>query len=408
MEITDIHAILLSCPMPKGGDPPWQTCSDYGTVVQRNAVIVEVETDEGIIGYGEALGHALTMKAILEDQLRPRLVGKDPLQVERLWESLYQGSRLKIGRRTGRTLYTPGGRSGAYMSAVSGIDIALWDIRGKAMNQPVANLLGGGNVRDHIRVYASAGGWELSPPVLAKVAQRYVEQGFTAIKMRWGMGAKADEARMKAVRESVGYDIDLMIDCHGAQNIPYVLKMAKLLEKYDVFWIEEPLIYDDVEGYAELRSRITTRIAAGESWYTRFGFKPFIEQRGVDILQPEPGVTGGITEAWRIAIVGSAWELPCVPHAWGTGIILAAGLQLSTSIPNGFILEYKSAPDPLVHDILKEPLEQKKGYLDLPPQPGLGIQFEKEKALQKYPFKPGPTRKAVYPQWLVNQHPEWA
>lgn len=222
------------------------------------------------------------------------------------------------------------------------------------------------------------------------------------------MGAKADEARMKAVRESVGDDIDLMIDCHGAQNIPYVLKMAKLLEKYDVFWIEEPLGYDDVEGYAELRSRITTRIAAGESWYTRFGFKPFIEQRGVDILQPEPGVTGGITEAWRIAIVGSAWELPCVPHAWGTGIILAAGLQLSTSIPNGFILEYKSAPDPLVHDILSEPLEQKKGYLDLPPQPGLGIQFEKEKALQKYPFKPGPTRKAVYPQWLVNQHPEWA
>ncbi|MCW4041950.1 MAG: hypothetical protein NWE83_14515, partial [Candidatus Bathyarchaeota archaeon] len=130
MEITDIRAILLSCPMPKGGDPPWQTCSDYGTVVQRNAVIVEVETDEEIIGYGEALGHALTMKAILEDQLRPRLVGKDPLQVERLWESLYQGSRLKIGRRTGRILYTPGGRSGAYMSAVSGIDIALWDIRG--------------------------------------------------------------------------------------------------------------------------------------------------------------------------------------------------------------------------------------------------------------------------------------
>jgi D-galactarolactone cycloisomerase len=408
VEITDVRAILLSCPMPSGGDPPWRTCSDYGTVLQRNAVIVEVETDEDITGYGEALGDTRTLKTLIEKNLKPRLLGKDPTRVEGVWEMLFQGSRLGIGLRRGMTLPTPGGRSGVYMSAISGIDIALWDIAGKVLKQPVYKLLGGGGIRDRIRVYASAGGWELSPKALGKVAERYVEDGFTAIKIRWGMGAKADVARMKAVRDAVGDEVALMVDCHGAQSLHYILKMADTLETYDIFWIEEPLMYDDVEGYAELKSRITTRIAAGESWYTRFGFKPFIERRAVDILQPEPGSTGGLTEARRIATLGSAWGLPCVPHAWGTGIILAAGLHLTTSISNGFLLEYKSAPDPLFHDIFTDPIKPRKGYIDVPKKPGLGIHFDKETALKKFPYKHGPTRKAVYPKWLVEMHPEWS
>jgi D-galactarolactone cycloisomerase len=407
MEITDVQAILLSCPMPQGGDPPWRTCSDYGTVVQRNAVIVEIETDAGLTGYGEALGDAGALKALIEGSLKPRLLGKDPTRVEGVWELLFQGSRLGIGLRRGMTYPTPGGRSGMYLSAISGIDIALWDIAGKALKQPVSKLLGGGGIREKIRVYASAGGWELSPTALAKVAEHYVEEGFTAIKLRWGMGAKADAARLRAVRDAVGDEVAVMVDCHGAQTLSYVLKMADVLARYDVFWIEEPLPYDDVAGYAELKSRITTRIAAGESWYTRFGFKPFIERRAVDVLQPEPGSTGGLTEAWRIATLGSAWGLPCVPHAWGTGIILAAGLHLATSISNGFLLEYKRAPDPLVHEIFTEPLTPRQGYLAVPNTPGLGIHFEKERALKTFPFKPGPTQKAVYPPWLVEMHPEW-
>ncbi|RLI33819.1 hypothetical protein DRO66_09690 [Candidatus Bathyarchaeota archaeon] len=407
MEITEVRAILLSCPMPEGGDPPWRTCSDYGTVFQRNAVIVEVETDEGITGYGEAVGDALSMKTLIEERLKPRLIGRDPTMVQGLWEMMFQGSRLDIGLRRGVTYPSPEGRSGAYMSAMSGIDIALWDVLGKALKQPVYKLLGGGGTREKIRVYASAGGWELSPKALGRVAESYVEEGFTAMKIRWGMGVKADEARMKAVRDAVGDDVDLMVDCHGAQELHYVLKMADKLEKYEIFWIEEPLTYDDVGGYAELKSRIKTRIAAGESWYTRFGFKPFIESRAVDILQPEPGSTGGLTEARRIAVTGSTWGLPCVPHAWGTGIILAAGLHLTVSIPNGFLLEYKCAPDPLFHEIFIEPIKQEKGYLEVPKKPGLGIQFDKEKALKKFPFKPGPTRKAVYPKWLVDMNPKW-
>ncbi len=407
MEITDVRAILLSCPMPDGGNPPWRTCSDYGTVFQRNAVIVEVETDAGITGYGEALGDALAMKTLIEDRLKPRLIGRDPTRVQGLWEMLFQGSRLGIGLRRGVTYPTPEGRSGEYMAAVSGIDIALWDIVGHAWKQPVYKLLGGGGSRERVRVYASAGGWELAPEALGRVAARYAEDGFTAMKIRWGMGEKADEARMKAVRDAVGDDMDLMVDCHGAQGLHYILKMADRLDKYKVFWIEEPLPYDDVAGYAELKARIKTRIAAGESWYTRFGFKPFIERRAVDVLQPEPGSTGGLTEAHRIAVTGSTWGLPCVPHAWGTGIILAAGLHLTTAIPNSFLLEYKSAPDPLFHDILVEPLQPRKGYLEAPNKPGLGIQFDKEKAMKTFPFQPGPTRRAVYPQWLVDLYPEW-
>lgn len=407
MEITNVEAILLSCPMPEGGEPPWRTCSDNGTIFQRNAVIVEVDTDEGITGYGEALGDAHALKTILEDELRPSLIGKDPTSIERLWEMMFQGGRLGIGLRRGRIIPSRERQIGVVMSAISGVDIALWDITGKTLKQPVYKLLGGGGMREKIKVYASAGGWELSPEKLAKVASGYVDEGFRALKIRWGMGPRADETRMKAVRDAVGDDVDIMIDCHGAQEIPYILKMADKLEKYDIYWIEEPLMYDDVDGYAELRSRIKTRIASGESWYTRFQFKPFLEKRAVDIIQPEPGHTGGLTESRRIAIMASAWNVPCVPHCWGTGITLAAGIHLSTSIPNGFLLEFKHAPDPLMNEILVEPIEQKDGYVEVPRKPGLGIEFDREKALEEFPFKPGPTVIAVYPKWLVDMYPEW-
>ena len=388
MQITDLKAILLSCPVPK----PYRHISDFGTMVQQNCILVEISTDEDITGYGEAYdyGAPIVIKTIIENQLKPILIGENPTYIGKLWNKMYQGLRTKIADEQGRIIPLPIQRKGQTLCAISGVEIALWDIVGKSLKKPVYKILGEGGFKEKMKAYASKGGW-MTPKEIAQEARKYRDQGFRAYKMSWGMGPSIDVKRLKAVREAVGDDFDIMLDCHGTQNSYNIIKMAKIFEKYNVAWIEEPISYDDIDELVAIKRKINTPIAGGESEVTRFGVKDLIQKRAVDIIQPDALNTGGLAEARKIAIIASVWNILCAPHVWCCGIGIAASLHFACSIQNSFIFEFPTAYNPLRNGILLEPIDPLKGYIKVPRKLGLGIEFD-ESAIKKFPYRDRPTR----------------
>ena len=273
-------------------------------------LIVEVETDDGHVGLGNvgaARGNVLYM---IEQHLKPILIGESPFDVELLWERMYRQT-VKFGRK------------GAAVEAISGVDLALWDIMGKATGQPVYNLLGG-RTRDRIRLYASRLYPSENFDQVAQEAASYVGQGFTAMKLRFGHGPRSGNAGMRrnldllgAVRAAIGPDIDLAADVHMGWDVPYSIRMIRQIEDagHDLAWVEEPVMPDDIDGYAAIAAAVDTPIAGGEHEFTRFGFKDLIERRAVDIVQLDVNRAGGITEAIKIWALAAAHNLQVIPHA---------------------------------------------------------------------------------------------
>ncbi len=391
MKITDVKTMLLTYVCP----PQDEHHSDFGRHVAYHAAVVVVETDEGIKGYGEAKGDPDVMKAAIEKHLKPMLVGKDPTQVEYLWELMYNGSRIGLTLKYGRP-HPVLGHLGEYMCAVSGVDIALWDVTGKAMGVPIYKLMGGG-YRNKIRAYAS-GGW--APRHLAaEELSGYVAKGFNAVKMRVGgidepNQVRGSLARVEAVREALGPDVDIMVDSHGSFGATLGLKFAVGAEDYNLAWFEEPCTSDDVDGLARLRGATTIPIAAGENEFSRFGFRNYIEKQALDIFQPDAAICGGLTESKRIANLAYTWNIQMAPHVWGSGLLFAASLQLAAAIPNYYIFEFCQAPNPLFSDLFTESLKVgKDGFVDIPNKPGLG--FELQPDLEKrFPYVAQPERVA--------------
>jgi L-alanine-DL-glutamate epimerase-like enolase superfamily enzyme len=334
----------------------------------RTAVLVQIETDSGLTGVGESAcfgGPWETTATLVEQEIAPYYVGQDPFLVEKLWTATYQGT-IQHGRR------------GAVIAALSGVDIAVWDLIGKAMGRPLYQVLGG--FADSVPAYASGGFYSegKGPAELADEVASYLNQGFTAAKIKLGgLSPAADLERVAAVRAAIGPDVPLMVDANSNWDVPTALKMVRALEAFDVAWVEEPVAPDDIEGCARVAAATRLPIAGFEQETTRFGFKPFILAQALQIVQPDVIWAGGITECRRIAALASAWNLPCVPHVFSSGVCLAANLHFIASIPNGRWLEHDCNPNPLRLELIGGAIALgKDGRVALPQGPGLGVELD--------------------------------
>ena len=372
MRITDVEAIVLRQPV----------LDDAIADGSQDDLVIRVSTDEGVVGVGEVDSAPEAVRALVEapgshaiaNSLHALLVGEDPLDVERLWDRMYRGL-IYVGRR------------GIALHALSGIDIALWDIKGKAAGKPVCELLGTPQ-RDRVRAYASM----LMPETTAEVGERVAklrEDGFTAVKLGWGpLGRDADHdvALAAAACEAAGDGVEILIDAglgYGS-DAPTAIRVARELEELGVFWLEEPFEPDEYEAYAELADAVDIRVAAGEQDTTRWGFRELIERGHVDLVQPDVTRCGGITELLRIAELARERGVECVPHAWKSGIIKAASLHCNAVLPDALFQEYCVAETPINTSLTKERLPiDGEGFVAVPTGPGLGVELD-EDAVQRY------------------------
>jgi L-alanine-DL-glutamate epimerase-like enolase superfamily enzyme len=364
MKITSVEAIYLRQPEVR------EQC-DSG----QDALIVRVKTDAGITGIGEVDSNPMAAKATIEGPfshttatgLAHVIVGEDPFETERLWHKMYRAN-----------IY--GGRRGVGLHAMSGIDIALWDIKGKALGLPVWKLLGGG-FHDRIRCYASSLFGE-TPERTGELARRYRDQGFTAVKFGWdpmGQDEKTDIALVREGRKGLGEDADLLIDAGLVWDAKTALQRANAFSEYDIFWLEEPLRPDDYEGYRKLSESTPVRIAAGEEESSRASFLELMDCGKVDVVQVDLTRCGGFTEAMKIAAL--AWDrgLPVANHGFTTYINVAAALHWLNSIPNALICEFVAEEETnLRESVTRQKLRAEDGYLRPPQAPGLGIDLDEE------------------------------
>jgi L-rhamnonate dehydratase len=371
LKITDVEAIILRQPVLDEG------IADGS----QDDLVIKIHTDEGITGIGEVDSspeavHALVMATsshAIANSFHSLLVGEDPTDVERLWQKMYRGMNY-IGRR------------GIALHALSGIDIALWDIKGKAAGKPISELLGGA-VRDRVRAYASM----LMPDTTEETAERVAalrEDGFTAIKLGWGPLGKdpKHDVRLAAAAKEAAGDGDILIDAgHGyVADAKTAIGVARELEQLGVYWLEEPFEPDEYEAYAELADAVDIRVTAGEQDTTVWGFRELIERGHVDLVQPDVTRCGGITELIRIGALAREHGVETVPHAWKSGIIKAASLHANAVLPDATFQEYCVADTPINQTLVKErmPLDA-DGFVAVPTGPGLGIELDEE-VLERY------------------------
>ena len=342
--------------------------------------IVEVETDKGISGIGEACAQserdeaALATAVILDRGIKPVILGQDPINPRKIWEKLYLETEWF-------------GRAGAVMHAISALDIALWDLMGKALGVSVSRLIGG-RFRESVKTYASIIFDMENFDSMADEAKIWTREGYKAVKFGWGqtretaygLDKEKDEASVKYLREALGPKVDIMVDVGRYVNWTpaHALEMAKRLSNYGIYWLEEPLPQDDVEGFVWLTERSPVKIATGEGEYNRFGYKRFITSHAADIIQPDLGRAGGLTEGMRIADLVQAWNLSLVPHGFSSAINVAANLQWVASMPAATLLEFRRTKSPLMADLIKNPFVAKDGQLEIPDRPGLGIELRED------------------------------
>lgn len=343
-------------------------------VGEGNHVFVKVLTDEHLHGIGEAyrVGPDGATEQVVH-YFKEWLIGQDPMQIEHLWRILYNGSRF------------PGGS--IVNAAISGIEIALWDVKGKALGVPVYQLLGG-RCRDRIRVYRGIGGE--TPLQAADDARRAVEQeGFTAVKMGpqppdsaklpWGRVLRGTEERMKAVRSAVGDDVDIGLDPHAQIFEPFkAAELAAVVKPYRPLFYEEPLRPENIQAMADLRRRIDIPLATGEMLYTKYEFRDLIAAGAADILQPDILLCGGLLETKKIAAMAEAHYLTMAPHNPMGPISTAVSAHFSISTPNFLILEYRIDSGGPARDLILEPFKLVDGYLEVPELPGLGIELNEK------------------------------
>lgn len=364
MKITNVEALYLRMPHVR------ELC-DSG----QDALVIKVSTDAGITGIGEVDSAPLAVKGFIEGPfshttvagLREILIGEDPFETEYLWHKMYRQS-----------VY--GGRRGVGLHAISGIDIALWDIKGKALGQPIWKLLGGG-FHDRIRPYASTL-FGPTPAETGDIARRLADRGFTAVKFGWepmGQDERTDIALVREARCGLGDDLDLMIDAGLVWDAKTAIQRARSFSDYRIFWLEEPLMPDDYEGYAKLSQATEIRIAAGEEESNRHSFIELMDRGKIDVVQVDLTRVGGFTEAMKVASLAADRGLPVVNHGFTTYINVAAALHFLNSIPNSFILEFVVEEQSTLRDcVTKQRVSAHDGFLPIPSEPGLGVDLNEE------------------------------
>jgi L-alanine-DL-glutamate epimerase-like enolase superfamily enzyme len=379
MRITAVRASWLRAHIPADR----AHVSDFGRNDTFNTCLVEIETDTGLVGVGEAkaavgnLGNYAALVTLIREEIAPVLIGRDARDINASWELLYNGSRAQYALREGRTFPTVG-RRGITMSAISGVDIALWDLLGQSVGQPVWRLLGG-QCRNRVAAYAS-GGWA---PVggIGKQLVQYVERGHRAVKMRVGLQDRSVDdsaARVREVREALGPEIALMVDAHGTWSVREAERFARKVEDCDLTWFEEPVSPENIAGQAEVRASTDIPIAAGESEQTRFAFRDLIAAGAVDICQPDLAIVGGLTETLRICALAATHGLTVAPHLWGGAILFAAGLHLCVATPCATTVEFSRGENPLLNELTEESFELLDGHVLAPSRPGLGLTLRRD------------------------------
>jgi L-alanine-DL-glutamate epimerase-like enolase superfamily enzyme len=377
MRIKSVEAIWLHVPIPE----KQQHVSDFGRVASFDSTLVRIETECGIVGWGEAkeeVGSAGNNRAVtrtINEKFGPMLLGEEPRDIVRLNELMYNGVRAHYALQHGR-VFPALGRRGATICAMSGIDLALWDLLGKSLNAPVWRLLGGRKSAS-MPAYAS-GGWADEKGIGEQLLGYVERSGCRAVKMRVGIidGTVARSvARARAARAALGPDIGLACDAHGTWSVAQAKQFARAVEDLDLMWFEEPVTADDKRGYAEVRRSCSVPIAAGESEFNRFDFRELAELGAADIFQPDLAICGGITEAMRIAALASAYNLRFAPHLWTGALAFSAGMHVAAAVPCGFILEYSLGANPLLQELPREGFALRDGCVDIPERPGLGVEI---------------------------------
>ena len=377
--------------------------------VDSSTAFIEVETDEGITGIGATASPVPVISAVVEageTSLKPLLVGEDPTNVNRLWHKMFESWQAKRGR---------GGEGGIAVNAMGAVDIALWDIAGKARDLPIYDLLGGA-VQKEVMVYASTsradrrhivdprGVWtSKTTEDMVIECKEYVAQGFKAIKYGWGkhFGPEAQDS-LAAIREAIGPDIRLMLDCgpgtylDGGWTVKEAIRVAKMLDKYDIYFMEEPLHPYDVEGFRELTLNAPIKIATGESLTTLRDFQRFMDKKSIDVLQPDVQQMG-MSQFIRVAQMTEQAGILCIPHGPWSAILVAGHLNVLATINNGAMIEYRgfasfeegtetqSRTEAFNQSIIETPAVVEKGYLQLPKSPGLGLGNFIHEAISKLP-----------------------
>ncbi|MCK1681430.1 mandelate racemase/muconate lactonizing enzyme family protein [Bradyrhizobium sp. 147] len=374
MKITGVRTHILQAALSE------PLASARGWYDTRTAMLVEIETDQDIIGWGECYGPAGMTAAVIES-VAPWLIGEDPLRTEYLWQMIY--ARLRDH-----------GQKGVVIEGVSGIDIALWDIKGKHFGVPVHQLLGGAQ-RTHIVAYATGlHRRQVEDPTrdLAEEAARYVDEGFSAVKLKVGFGVEEDALATRVVREAIGPTVSLMVDANHAFDSVAAIRLGRMIEKHDIEWFEEPVPPEDLAGYRAVKAAISIPIAGGECEFTRFGFRNLLVSHALDVAQPDICAAGGLSECKKIADMAEAFGVRYNPHVWGTAIAIAASLHLlavlpphtrSSPIPLAPLLEFDRTENPLRQAIVTEPIEHARGIVPVPNAPGLGIEIDR-KALVRF------------------------
>lgn len=388
MKITSIDTVVLQFGLD---EPMADALNRFNT---RSAVLVMVRTDEGIVGIGEAAyfgGPPQITAEIVKRELAPLIIENNPFDIERLWHRMYHRSYQH-------------GRHGAIMAAISGIDIALWDILGKAHDMPVHRLLG--TYRTKLPTYASGGFYKQGqlPEDVASEMEEYVRRGFRAVKMKVGRNPEIplsplqtvdDEAfalyskeedikRLEAARGRLADSIDLMVDANSGWDLSTGLAMLPFLQELGVRWLEEPLFPEDIRGSAELVRQRRVSIAGYETVAGRFAYRELLAMQAIDIAQPDATWCGGITEARRIAALASSYHIPCAPHSFGSAVALAANAHLLASLSNGLILEIDQTPNALRDELLIDPPRvDVDGMFAVSDRPGLGVSVNDE-AIARY------------------------
>ncbi|MBU1336055.1 MAG: mandelate racemase/muconate lactonizing enzyme family protein [Alphaproteobacteria bacterium] len=380
--IANVEAYILKAEVPE----PFYFAQP-GYVTHRSSMVVEIVLDDGRIGYGEALcnGHqpADIAAATVTASLKPLLIGRDPLQTSVLYEEMYN-------------LTKPFGQKGGVIGGISAVDIALWDLKGQILDLPIHALLGGA-FRTSILPYAT-GFYRVKdgdyPRLLVEEAQRHVRNGFSAFKVKIGFGIDDDIRNIAAVREAVGSGVRIMADCNHAYNAGAARRLVRELDRLGVYWLEEPITPEDVDGYRSLVEMAPSLlIAAGENEFSRHGFWPWVKSRALDVLQPDLAAGGGFTGLREIQTLALSAGLAINPHVWGTAIGLAAAIQFIACIPpvpisrggHEPMLEYDQSAHPFRRDLIAEQFAIVDGRVSVPDRPGLGITVNRD-ALLKYRY----------------------
>jgi len=378
MKIADVRVHAISVPL----ETPFYF--SQGWVHQRSSVIVEVIAEDGTTGWGESLCHGLQppqiAAAFIEHAFKPLLLGADPFDVELLWEQMYNRTQ-------------PYGQGGAAVNAISGVDIALWDLIGRVLKKPIHKLIGGA-FRTEVMPYAT-GFYRVAdgtyPEDSVAEAERYIEAGFKAFKLKIGFGIDEDISLINSVREVVGPDVRIMADANAAYSVGTARKLIAATRDANLYFYEELLAPENLKGYEQLKDSSPSLIAAGEQLFGKQGFAPWLERRAVDIIQPDLCSSGGITELKKIAALAQAAHTQMIPHVWGSGIGLAASLQFIGALPAlplslspvEPMLEFDLSSHPFRRELIFDGIEMLNGRVQIPDRPGIGVEVNTE-VLERY------------------------